>query len=283
VVARPQLVELGLDRNSIQHRLSIGRLHVLHRGVYAVGHRKVSATGREMAAVLACGPGAVLSHRAAAALWGLRPSSSARIDVTAPRQLGRRAGIRLRVSRLARDERTTVDGIPVTTVPRTLLDLATELRQHELERAIDQAEVLRLTDPLSLPALLERYPGRRGTATLRAALEEGNLGMGITRSELERRFLRLVTKARFPRPELNAPLHVAGRWIEVDCLWRAERVAVELDSRGVHGTHAAFERDRARDRRLQAGGWTPVRVTWRQLAREAQELEADLRTLLLTS
>jgi hypothetical protein len=236
-----------------------------------------------MAAVLACGPGALLSHRAAGALWGLRPSSSARIDVTVPRQLGRREGVRVHVSPIPSDERAMVDGIPITAVPRTLFDLAAELGPHELERAIDQAEVLRLTDPLSLPALLERYPGRKGTATLRATLESGNLGLGITRSELEERFLRLVTKAGLPHPELNAPLQLAGGWIEVDCLWRAQRVAVELDSRSVHGTPAAFERDRARDRRLQVEGWTPVRITWQQLARDAGEIEADLRALLLTS
>jgi very-short-patch-repair endonuclease len=107
--------------------------------------------------------------------------------------------------------------------------------------------------------------------------------MGITRSELERRFLGLLTNARLPRPELNAPLHVGGRWIEVDCLWRAQRVAAELDGRSVHGTASSFETDRLRDRQLLVEGWTPVRITWRQLDREAPEVEADLRTLLLTS
>ena len=170
VVAHRQLIRLGLDRNAIQYRLRVGRLHSLHRGVYAVGHTKISSTGRDMAAVLACGPGAVLSHRAAGALWGLRPSSAARIDVTTPRQLGRRHGIRLHVSRVPTDERTVLHGVPVTTVPRTMFDLAAELRPHDLERMIDQAAVLQLTDPLSLPAVLKRYPGYRGAASLGAAL-----------------------------------------------------------------------------------------------------------------
>jgi len=273
---------IGLDRHEIRYRLRIGRLHERHPGVYAVGHRRLARAGHLMAAVLTCGRGAVLSHRAAGALWGLRPSERARVDVTAPVRL-RRPGIQLHHSPLPGDERTVLDGIPVTTVPRTLLDLAAILQRHQLETAINNAEVLRLTDPLSLPQLLGRYPGRRGTAALRGALNEAALGAGITRSELERRFQDFVARIGLPRPELNAPLHIAGRWIEVDCLWRAQRVAVELDSRTFHGTAAAFERDRSRDRRLQVEGWTPVRITWRQLERDAPEIEADLRALLLTS
>ena len=161
--------------------------------------------------------------------------------------------------------------------------MATDLTSSELERAINQAEVLRLSDPLSLPQLLERYPGRRGAKRLRAALASRSLGMGITRSQLEVRFQQLVRRAQLPPPEKNAALLLGAEWIEVDCLWRAQRVAVELDGRSVHGTAAAFERDRARDRQLLVEGWTPVRITWRQLEREPMELEADLRALLLTS
>ncbi len=172
------------------------------------------------------------------------------------------------------------DGIPVTTVPRTLLDLAAILRPQQLERAVEQAEVLRLTDPLSLPAVLRRYPGRRGTSSLRSLLADGQIGATATRSMLEERFLAFVAETGLPRPEVNEWLHIAGQWIEVDCLWRVERLALELDSRSVHATDAAFERDRARDRRLQVAGWRPVRVTWRQLQEGPRAVESDLRALL---
>jgi very-short-patch-repair endonuclease len=140
--------------------------------------------------------------------------------------------------------------------------------------------VLRLTDPLSLPDTLARYPGHRGVARLRAIVAGGRVGAALTRSELEERFLEFVASARLPRPEVNVPVQAAGAWIEVDCLWRAQRVVAELDGRAVHATGTAFERDRARDRALQVAGWRPVRVTWRQLAREPLALEADLRVLL---
>ncbi|HEU0024588.1 MAG TPA: DUF559 domain-containing protein [Thermoleophilaceae bacterium] len=165
-------------------------------------------------------------------------------------------------------------------MPRTLLDLAAVLRAPQLEQAIEQAEMLRLTDPLSLRDMLARYPGRRGVLALRRILQEGRIGATVTRSELEARFREFVEHAGLPRPEVNVRLQLAGEWIEVDCLWRSQRVVVELDCRAVHATNAAFERDRARDRRLQAAGWRPVRVTWRQLARDAHAVEADLRVLL---
>ena len=282
VVARRQLLELGVDRHAIRYRLLVGRLYVLHPGIYAVGHRAVSVAARDMAAVLACGPGALLSHRAAGSRWRLRPSARPGIDVTVPRRRGEREGIELHVGLVPPDERTMRDGIPVTTVPRTLLDLAAVLRPDQLERAIEQAELLRLTDPLSLPVVLQRYPGRRGTATLRRLLAGAQLGATVTRSTLEERFLAFVADIGLPRPEVNAWLRLDGEWIEVDCLWRAERVALELDGHRVHGTRAAFERDRSRDRLLHVEGWTPVRITWRQLARDASGLESDLRALLTT-
>jgi hypothetical protein len=280
VVARRQLLGLGLDPNSIQYRLDVGRLHRVHRGIYSVGHRLVSASGICLAAVLACGPDAVLSHRSGAWLWALRSDDRPRVDVTIPRYLPGRPGIQCHVAAVPEDERTVKDGIPVTTVPRTLLDLAAVLRPHQLERAIEQAEVLRLTDTLSLPAVLQRYPGRRGSARLRKLIAEGQVGAAVTRSKLERRFLAFVAETGLPRPEVNAWLHVAGDWIEVDCVWRAERLALELDSRAVHETPAAFESDRARDRRLQVAGWRPIRVTWRQLHHDPRAVEMDLRALL---
>ncbi|MBN1528948.1 MAG: type IV toxin-antitoxin system AbiEi family antitoxin domain-containing protein [Thermoleophilaceae bacterium] len=279
VVARRQLVELGLGEYAVRHRIRAGRLHVLHRGVYAVGHLRLSLAGARMGAALACGPGAALSDAAAGACWGLRPSGGALIDVTAPREV-RRPRIRVHVRRLPADERTVHDGIPITTVPRTLLDLAATLQPHQLAAAVNQAEVLRLTDPLSLPQLLERYPGRRGTRRVREVMGETT---GVPRSELEALFQEFLRKADLPRPETNAAFHLAGRWIEVDCLWREARVALELDGRMVHDTRASFESDRLRDRELVVAGWTPVRVTWRQLERDARRLEADLRVLLTSA
>jgi len=168
----------------------------------------------------------------------------------------------------------------VTTVPRTLLDLAAVLPAHQVERAINEAEVRRLTDPLSLGDLAARHGGRRGTATTRAILAKLELGLNVTRSELEARFLAIVEGAGLPRPETNARVHVAGQSLECDCVWRSPRVVVELDGRAAHATMAAFERDRARDRALNAEGWRVVRITWRQLHDDRRSVATDLLKLL---
>ncbi len=227
-----------------------------------------------MAAVLACGPDAVLSHRAAAALWLLRPSKQLELTVPAAR---RRPSITLHRMAVADDEVTEIRRIPVTTVPRTLFDLAAVLPAHQLERAINEAEIQRLADSLSLPALLARYPGRRGVRTLRAILGEGTRR---TRSELEARFLAFLRRAGLPLPEANAHLLVDGAWVECDCVWRDRRLVVELDGHATHGTTAAFERDRDRARSLHVHGWRTVRVTWRQLSDEPEAPAVDLRALL---
>ena len=232
-----------------------------------------------MAAVLACGPNAILSHRCAAVLWGILEGWPTRVDVSVPRPLGLREGIRVRVTTIAPDERTVRAGIPVTTVARTLLDLAAVLQPHELDRALERAEALRLSDRTPLVALLERHRGRRGTVNLRAAIREG-LRPAVTRSELERRFLTFVDEARLPRPQTNVWLDVGGERLEVDCAWPEQRVIVELDSRAYHQTTAAFERDRKRDRKVQAAGWRPIRVTDRALREEVEVLRGELVALL---
>jgi very-short-patch-repair endonuclease len=280
VVARAQLVALGLSKGAIGRRVSSGRLHPLHRGAYAVGHRAVSRHGWWLAAVLACGDGALLSHRSAAALWGLRPTDRSRVEVTVSRRLRGRRDIEVRELPLARDESATWDGVPVTSVPRTLMDLAAILTRPQLQRTAEQAEALRLTDPLTLDALLARYPGRPGIRNLRAVAKAG-IQPTVTRSELERRFLEMLERADLPRPRVNAPIELADGWIEVDCAWPDRRVIVELDGHAHHATRAAFERDRARDRALQAAGWRVVRVTWRQLHQDAAAVAADLARLLL--
>lgn len=276
VVTRAQLLELGLGRRAIGHRLERGRLHPIHRGVYAVGHPELSRAARWTAAVLAGGPGAVLSHRCAGALWGIRSDSRSRIEVTTPRGQHARPGIQFHRSWLPPDEVTVRDGIPVTTVPRTLFDLAAVVDQRQLERAVNEAEVLRLWDELNLDDLLRRYKRRPGTRNVRAVLQARRAGASFTRSDLEELFLRFADRARLPRPATNVP--VEG--FEVDCVWRAQRVVVEVDGWATHGTRAAFERDREKSRVLQAAGWRCVPVTFLQLRDTPHEVERDVRRML---
>lgn len=233
-----------------------------------------------MAAVLACGPGAALSHRSAGQLWGLIPMSPAAPEVTRPRPFRVQVGVKAHHSRLPDDELVLVDGIPVTSVSRTLLDLAGVLTKYQLERALNEAEVLRLTAKLSVPDLLERYPRRAGSAVLRALFRDRAAVRGITRRELERRFQAVLADADIPLPRLNAAVSVQGRFFEVDCLWAEQRLIVELDGRGSHGTELAFEKDRERDRLLLVEGWRVTRITWRQLRDDAPAVIADLRSLL---
>jgi very-short-patch-repair endonuclease len=178
------------------------------------------------------------------------------------------------------DEATQVRGIPVTSVSRTLLDLATVLTKPQLQQALNETEVLGLADVLSVPDLLARYPRRRGSAVLRALFRDRAAVRGITRSELERRFLAVLDSADLARPRLNAHVSVRGRFFEADCLWAEQRLIVELDGRESHRTDLAFEKDRGRDRLLLVEGWRVARVTWRQLRDDAPAVIADLRTLL---
>jgi len=186
-------------------------------------------------------------------------------------------------STLLPDEVTTCDGIPITTVPRTILDLATVLDPHDLLSVVNEAEIRELSDPLTLPDMLERHRGERGTARLRTVLADA--GYGVPRRELEERFARLVAGWGLPRPELNAWIEVGGRLFSPDCLWRTQRLIVELHSARFHGTTAAISRDAYRDRRLLLAGWHVIHVTWAQLSSraEARELEADLRVVLGSS
>jgi very-short-patch-repair endonuclease len=279
VVARWQLLALGLGREQIAGRITRGSLHRLHVGVYAVGYRVVSRKGRWMAAVLVGGDDTVLSHRSAAALWGIATFRGA-VEITSPRDTRSRKELRRHVARLPVDEITVRDGIPVTSVHRTLFDFAGISSVDRLEAAMREAEYRRLWDRLSLPALLARHPGHRGNAKLRICLDRLGGTAGFTRSDLEELFLAALDRFGLPRPHLNARLQVGSEWIEVDCLWREERLIVELDGRAAHETRSAFEIDRDRDRRLQAKGWRVVRVTWRQLHDEPERIAADLRSLL---
>ena len=263
VVGRAQLLAAGVGPEAIKHRVRAGRLHPLYRGVYAVGHRVLAQRGRWMAAVLATG--GVLSHRSAAALWGIRPWAG-RIDVTTRWARRRQSGLLLHRAVLPPDETTTHDGIPITTPARTLLDLAGVLPRHQLQQALNEAEIQRLPGP---HALLDRHPTKKGAGALRTAAPPSH-----TRSDLEARFIAFLTSRRFPTPQTN----VLVEGVEVDAAWPDHRLIVELDGYSFHHTRAAFEADRRRDRKLAAAGWTVVRVTWRDLD-EPEQLAAELRAL----
>jgi very-short-patch-repair endonuclease len=280
VVSRRQLIEMGVDRGAVEDRISRGQLRRVQWGVYAVGHRPASRESRWIAAVLSAGPAAVLSHRSAGSLWRIFPSMSILPEVTRATRIKVRPGLRGHTGALMPDEITCVDGIPVTTPPRTVLDVAAQSTTRQLERALNEMEVRGITDKLSIPDLLERYPRQRGSAKLKALLADETAARGVTREELEKRFADILAVSDLPRPRLNADLAVRGRFYEADCLWAEQRLIVELDGRATHGTRRAFESDRERDRLLQSDGWRVVRITWRQLHDDAASVVADLRRML---
>lgn len=277
VVAHGQLTALGFGRGAIQHRLALGRLHRIHRGVYAVGHSAITPRGRWLAAVIACGPGALLSHRDAGALWELRAGVAAPVDVIYPgRSRYGRPGLSLHhVRHLHPDDRAERHGIPVTTVARTLLDLAQVLRPRPL-RAFDQAERIRLLDVAAVERVCDRCRGHPGRRSLAALLSLESSDPPDTRSNLERRFLDLCLDACLPRPAVNVV--IAG--YEVDAAWLRERVVVEVDGHAYHRSRLAFERDRARDGALQVAGYRVMRVTHRRIQTEPAALVGMLRSLL---
>jgi hypothetical protein len=275
VVSRDQLLAAGFGLGSIDNAVRTGRLHAVYRGVYAVGHPNVGAGGRRTAAVLACGPAAVLSHRTAGDHWGVLPSASARIHVTTTRSRGVE-GINVhRVRAIHPADRTVHNGIPVTTVARTLLDLAEIARPRELERAIDRAERLELLDLSLIGAVCARSPGRHGLKPLNRALDD-LIDPPITKSELERMFLDLCRAYGIPLPMTNVPL--LG-W-EVDAYWPDHNVVVELDGYEWHKTRADFERDRLKQERLQVAGLPPLRFTYRRIRRHPRAVAASLQAVL---
>jgi very-short-patch-repair endonuclease len=235
-----------------------------------------------MAAVLASGEGAVLSHRSAAALWGFRKDMGAPIDVTAPNRRGRiPKGISAhRADFVAPIDRTMRRAIPCLTVERVLLDLAGVLPAWELRKAIAEAEVLGILSFAAMRSLIRRSRGRRGVARLRLILEELDPATKRTRSELERRFLALCKRADLPRPEVNAVLDVGDGWLEADFLWRDAGLVVEADSRQFHDTASAFQHDRLREQRLQLVGWRVSRWTWEQVENEPHRVAKTIRALL---
>lgn len=231
-----------------------------------------------MAAVLACGSGAVLSHRSAGRLLSILPPSDGLPEVTAATHRNR-PRIVLHRGILPADEVDEVLGIPVTGLARTLFDIAGAGSERELERAFHEAEVRRLTGSVSLPVLLERYPRRRGAPAVRRLLASKR-PEGITRNDFEELFVAFLDRHGLPRGIFNGTLPVRGKLLSPDCMWPEQRLLVELDSREVHATDRAFEGDRKRDRMLLVEGWRSARVTWRQLRDEPDEVAADLREAL---
>jgi very-short-patch-repair endonuclease len=279
------LLDAGLSRRAANRLAETGRLHRLSRGVYsAVPPKRQTRNAHFLAAVLAAGDGAVLSHHSAAALLGIRPSARAKIDVTVPGRSRRTiAGVNVHRSTTLTDADTTiVDGIPTTTASRTLLDLAAGLDRRRLEKDLDQAEILELFDLNAIHEQLERNPTARGAPNLKALLAQHHPATTVTRSELEERFLALIRRAGLPVPELNTHIVLPdyAPAIEADFAWRAERLVVELDGHRTHGTRWAFERDRYRDQRLTAAGWRVVRITWRQLTTEGDRIAALIGSML---
>jgi very-short-patch-repair endonuclease len=281
VVALEQLCALGLGKDAVRKRVAAGRLHRVHRGVYAVGYPLLSKKGHWMAAVLACGPGAVLSHRSAAALWGLQGDGRAKVDVTAPGRRGRMpVGIAAhRHGSLDAPDRAKVNDIPCTSLARTLLDVAA-VSPHLVRGAITQAEVLRVFDLAAVQEVLSRSRRRRGVARLRQALSTYDARWERTRSDLERDFLALCARSGLPRPEVNASLIIDGHRLEPDFLWRDARLVVETDGRQFHDTASAFERDHQRELRLTLAGWRVSHYSWHQVVDRPDEVAQALRVLL---
>jgi very-short-patch-repair endonuclease len=279
VVGRRQLLSLGVDQATMKRWLRNGRLHRLHREAFAVGHASLNQRGRWLAAVLACGEGALLSHGSAASLWGLRrPRGPAHVTAPSGRQFRPgRDGIRLHRGRLHEGDATEREGIPVTSVARTLFDLAEVVSQRELRRAWEEADRLKLLRLVAVERICEQGYGRRALRPIRPLLAEARAPT-TTRSALEERFAEFCCRhlADLPAPLTN--VEVLGH--EVDAFWPDRRLIVEMDGWAFHSHRAAFERDRERDAARQAAGYRVIRLTHRQLKSEAPRVAAQLRALL---
>jgi len=278
-VATVQLLALGFTRPALSRRVEQGRLHRVRDGVYAVGHTGGSPASHRWAAVLAGGAGAVGTHQTAAAAWDVStPSGGAEHITVLPGNGSRsRPGLRVHRTRLTADDITIRDGLPVTTLARTLIDLGDVVSASQVRRAFVRAEQLRLIDMDEIGAALERAGRRRGPAILRGLLRAYDPRWQQTRSGLELRMLDIVRDAALPQPEVNA--WIAGRW-EADLLWRAERLIVEVDGAGIHAVPGARARDAVRDAALRRLGYRVLRVSEADL--EAREAVGGRLTRALT-
>ena len=280
VVARAQLLSLGIGPRAIDHRIDVGRLRRLFLGTYAVGHDAIGLQGRALAAVMSLAPNAVASHHTALALHGLAPPPRGVVHITTLKERAPRPGVALHRGALPAGELTRIGELPVTGVARTLLDIAPTTPPPRLRRLIKDAEFRGLVRIPELREILGRYPRRRGRGNLAAVVTPLLAQSGLTRSPLEDDFLDFCTSRGLPPPETNVRLAIGDRVYEVDCLWRQSRLIVELDGRDAHLRELAFEDDRARDRALIAAGWAPMRVTSGHLRFGADALEGEIRRTL---
>lgn len=281
-----QLRALGLSTRAVSHRVATGRLHRIHRGVYSLVPRELlSWKGLYMAAVLACGHGAVLSHRSAARLLELRNYGYHRIEVTVPKRSTRsHSGVAVHRSTtlIAPADVTVVNAIPTTTAARTLFDLGGVLTPRQLERAFDQADAMQLLDLNEINDQLARNPNRPATKAVRHLLATHYIGSTPTENDFEDAFLALTRSLGLPAPTPQFYIDPGDGDppIRADFAWPELKIVVETDGRQTHGTKQAFESDRRRDQRLTAAGWKVIRTTWRQLTQRPHELEPVLLRLL---
>ena len=280
-----QLRALGLTGAAVRYRAATGRLHRIHQGVYSLVPRELLKwEGLYMAAVLACGPGAVVSHRSAARLHGLRSDGYTKVEVTVPKRSARtHPGVGVHRSTTLTDEDVTVvNNIPATTVARTLFDLAELITARQLERAFDQAEILEALDARAINDQLARNSMRRGATAIRRVLTEHYIGSTPTENDFEEALLALTRSLGLPDP--TAQFYIdpgdGDPPIKADFAWPDRKIVVETDGHRTHRTRQAFENDRRRDQRLTAAGWTVVRTTWRQLTHRPHELKPVLLKLL---
>jgi hypothetical protein len=280
-----QLRELGLTDDAVHKRVAAGRLHRIHRGVYSLVPRELLTwEGLYMAAVLACGPGAAISHRSAARLHELRNYGYTRIEVTVPRGSYRkhqRVLVHCSTTLTDRDV-TVVNNIPATTVARTLFDLGELLTPRQLERAFDQAEILQVLDARAINDQLARNPTRRGAKSVKHLLKTHYIGSTPTDNEFEDAFLALTRDIGLPDPRSQYYIDPGDGEppIKADFAWPDRKIVVETDGHRTHRTRNAFETDRRRDQRLTAAGWAVIRITWRQLTHRQHELKPVLLKLL---
>jgi very-short-patch-repair endonuclease len=272
IVARRQLLALGFNSREIEHRVARGRLHLVMRGVYVVGWPRLTQKQRWMAAVLACGDGAMLSHQSAAVLWGISTKSSGEIDVSVRRRARlRRPGIRIRAcGGLGDADISSRDGIPVTGVVRTLIDIATELGSVAVERAVNEADKLDLVDPEALRSALEGHAGERGVRVLRTLLDARTFR--LSDSDLEIAFRPIAANAGLP-PPLTKQI-VNG--FEVDFFFPELALVVETDGLRYHRTPSAQARDTRRDRAHLLAGMTPLRFTHYEVKHESAKVRQEL-------
>jgi predicted transcriptional regulator of viral defense system len=285
VIALHELRELGLSARTVQSRAATGHLYRIHHAVYSLVPRELlKREGLYMAAVLACGPGAVLSHRSAARLHGLRNYDYHRIEVTVPKRSQRtHSGVAVHTSTtLTAADVTVVNAIPTTTVARTLFDLGEAITPRQLERAFDQADIMHALDLNEIHDQLARNPNRPAAAAVKHLLKTHYIGSTPTENEFEDAFLALTRSLNLPDPTPQFYIDPGDGEppIRADFAWPDRKVVVETDGHRTHGTRGAFESDRRRDQRLTAAGWRVIRSTWKQLTNRPHELKPVLLTLL---